>query len=80
MNLQPSALLAVLLVYLVNFRRINGWIFHSIKDEPTPEDLKQQETEIFIEETEKFKERYKNHTRNFLAYLSEALHKELVYW
>lgn len=66
-GLQPSALLATLLVYFVNFRRINRWIFHSIKEEPTLEETKQQEAEIFREETEIFKERYKNHSYEALV-------------
>ncbi len=66
-SFQPQAFLAGLLAYLINFKRVNNFLLDNIGTKQTPEERENYEKAIFAEETEKFKERYKNYSNETLT-------------
>ena len=65
---QPSAMLAGLLVYVVNFKRATKFILRTVRTNYTPEQIAKIEQKQFAEETRKFVIRYKK-------YSTESLHQ-----
>lgn len=65
---QPSALLAGLLAYGINFDRATKFILRTVRTNYTPEQIVKIEQKKFAEETQKFVSRYK-------AYSTESLHQ-----
>ena len=57
----PAVWLAALLAYIINFNRINKYFITNLFKK-TPEEAERYEKELFVEQTEKFKERYKHHS------------------
>jgi len=75
---QPSAFLAGFVTYLINRKKINGYIIDQLK--PSPEDAERNAKEYWSESVNKFKERYSSYSieelNQILAenkYVAEAL-------
>ncbi len=66
MGFQPSAILAGLLAYIINFKRATKLILKTVRTNYTPEQIAKIEKKKFVEETQKFMSRYK-------AYSTESL-------
>lgn len=65
---QPSAMLAGLLAYAINFKRATKFILRTVRTNYTPEQIAKIEQKKFAEETQMFVSRYK-------AYSTESLHQ-----
>lgn len=66
-SFQPSAFLAGLLAYILNFKKVNNFILDNFRTVQTPEEQDKFEKVIFDEETQKFKERYKSYSNEDLT-------------
>lgn len=77
---QPSAFLAGLLAYIVNFKRVNEFIIVHLMTARTPEEQNKIGKERMRESVDKFKEKYRNYSVEMLTeiviekkYVPEAL-------
>lgn len=79
-NFQPSAFLAGLLAYIINFKRVNELVIDNLATKQTPEEREKNEKARFAEGVEKFKGKYDGYSTETLTeivtankYVPEAL-------
>lgn len=75
-SFQPAAFLAGLLAYLVNFKRVNGFIIDHLTTKQTPEEQDKIEKARFQETVGKFKEKYGSYSVEILTEI--AIEKKFV--
>jgi hypothetical protein len=69
---QPTAFLAGLLAYILNFKRVNSFIIDSIATERTPEEIEKNQQAIFDEETQKYKDLFAEFSNESLTEILTA--------
>lgn len=65
-SFQPSAFLAGLLAYIINFKRVNEFVIDNLTNKPTPEEQGKIEVARFQESVGKFKEKYGSYSVEML--------------
>jgi hypothetical protein len=77
---QPSAFWAGLFTYIINFKRVNEFIFNNLATKRTPEARQTDDKQRFAEGVEKFKQKYDGYSVESLTeiitankYIPEAL-------
>lgn len=66
-SFQPSAFLAAMLFYIINFKRANEFVIDILTNKPTPQQQDKIARVRFQESVSKFKEKYSNYSVEMLT-------------